>query len=133
MEIPEDTALIFLGHGTAHKANAVYGVLDRQLKEMGRSNFYMRTIEDDGPLEPLLTEIMEKGCRRVILAPFMIVAGEHAKHDMAGTKDSWKRRLEQTGFRVECVLKGLGEYEGIRKIFLNHIKEAEAVCEGHKA
>ncbi|RGY99040.1 sirohydrochlorin cobaltochelatase [Clostridium sp. AM58-1XD] len=131
-EIPEDTAVIFLGHGTAHKANAVYAALDRQLKDMGRTNFYMRTIEADTPFEPLQMEILEKGYRRVILAPFMIVAGEHAKHDMVGRKDSWKSRLEEIGCRVECVFKGLGEYEGIRRIFLDHIKEAETVCEGYE-
>ena len=58
--------------------------------------------------------------------PFMIVAGDHATNDMAGEEeDSWKNQFEAAGYTVECHLKGLGEYEGIRKIFLKHIEESK--------
>ena len=35
------------------------------------------------------------------------------------------RRLEEKGYEVRVILKGLGEFEGIRKIFAEHIEEAE--------
>lgn len=57
--------------------------------------------------------------------PFMFVAGDHAKNDMAGEEDSWKSELEEKGYEVRVILKGLGEFEGIRKIFAEHIEEAE--------
>lgn len=54
--------------------------------------------------------------------PFMVVAGDHAKNDMAGDdEDSWKVIFEKEGFKVECILKGIGEFNGIQKIYLNHI------------
>ena len=49
----------------------------------------------------------------------------HAKNDMAGEEDSWKSELEEKGYEVRVILKGLGEFEGIRKIFAEHIEEAE--------
>ena len=56
----------------------------------------------------------------------MIVAGDHATNDMAGEEeDSWKNQFEAAGYTVECHLKGLGEYERIRKIFLKHIEESK--------
>ncbi len=56
----------------------------------------------------------------------MIVAGDHATNDMAGEEeDSWKNQFEAAGYPVECHLKGLGEYPGIRKIFLKHIEESK--------
>ena len=51
--------------------------------------------------------------------PLMLVAGDHAKNDMAG---EWKEQLEASGFEVNCVLKGLGEYPEIREIYCEHIK-----------
>ena len=35
-------------------------------------------------------------------------------------KAGWKKK----GYEVRVILKGLGELEGIRKIFLEHIEEA---------
>ena len=66
-------------------------------------------------------EIAEK--KKIALMPFMLVAGDHAKNDMAGEEDSWKTELEDAGYAVRVILKGLGEFEGIRKIFLEHIEE----------
>ncbi|MEG0792631.1 MAG: sirohydrochlorin cobaltochelatase, partial [Lachnospiraceae bacterium] len=51
-------------------------------------------------------------------------AGDHAKNDMAGEEDSWKTELEKRGFQVRVILKGLGEFRGIRNIFVEHISEA---------
>ena len=36
-----------------------------------------------------------------------------------------KSELEEKGYEVRVILKGLGEFEGIRKIFAEHIEEAE--------
>ena len=55
----------------------------------------------------------------------MIVAGDHAKNDMAGTgEDSWVNQFTKAGFHTEPVLKGLGEYEGIRRLLVEHVEEA---------
>ena len=43
--------------------------------------------------------------------PFMLVAGDHAKNDMAGEEDSWKCELEDAGYEVRVIMKGLGEFE----------------------
>ena len=45
----------------------------------------------------------------VELVPLMLVAGDHALHDMAGEgPDSWKRLLQSRGHTVSCRLTGLG-------------------------
>ena len=61
--------------------------------------------------------------KEVVLAPFMIVAGDHAKNDMAGDDpESWYSQFKDEGYEVKTVLKGLGEYEGIRSLFIDHIR-----------
>ena len=53
----------------------------------------------------------------------MIVAGDHATNDMSGEdRDSWKSILEKEGYSVTCTLKGLGEIQAIRDIFVRHTK-----------
>ena len=52
----------------------------------------------------------------------MFVAGDHAKNDMA---IRYKEELEENGFKVnQVILKGLGEFDAIQNIFLNHLKLA---------
>ena len=72
-----------------------------------------------------MKEVTEFHPTAIYLTPFMIVAGDHAHHDMAGdSPDSWVGQFHATGFEVCPVLKGLGEYTGIRAIFIDHIKKA---------
>ena len=53
----------------------------------------------------------------------MVVAGDHANNDMAGDEDgSWKRTFEEAGFKVQCIMEGLGQMEAIRNIYVNHVR-----------
>lgn len=117
-------ALVLMGHGTTHNANSVYTALDRMLKDMGRSNFFVGTVEAGPDLHVLIRQVSQTKARKVHLAPFLLVAGDHANNDMAGEqKHSWKSLFEAAGFEVACHLKGLGEYEGIREIYLEHLRD----------
>ena len=61
----------------------------------------------------------------MVLQPLMIVAGDHANNDMAGDEeDSWKSVFQADGYEVVCRLKGLGELEGIRRMFVDHAEMA---------
>ncbi len=123
--LPADEALVYMGHGTAHHANCVYAALDYMLKDMDCPNFFMGTVEAYPDLQALIRQVARTNAKKVHLAPFMLVAGDHANHDMAGEQeDSWKSQFEAAGYEVECHLKGLGEYEGIQDIYLEHLKKA---------
>ena len=123
--VPEDELIIFMGHGTSHDANAVYEQLDEALKAAGHENMYVGTVESLPTLEMIMKRIGRLDVKKVHLAPFMIVAGDHAKNDMAGEEeDSWKNVIGAKGYKVETVLKGLGEYERIRSLFVEHVKAA---------
>ena len=77
-------------------------------------------------METLLKMIRSYQPSKVILAPFMIVAGDHAKNDMAGDDpESWHSQFKSAGYEVEPVLKGLGEYSGIRKILVEHLSRLD--------
>ncbi|MCC8067527.1 MAG: sirohydrochlorin cobaltochelatase [Clostridiales bacterium] len=121
----KDEVLVLMGHGTEHYANSVYAALDYLFKDMGYPNVFMGTVEAYPALDSLMRRVKEQNPGRVLLAPFMIVAGDHAENDLAGAdENSWKSRFEQAGFEVSCILKGLGEYEGVREMLLEHARAA---------
>ena len=122
----KETALVLMGHGTEHYANAVYAALDYRFKDMGHENVIVGTVEGYPEISQVLKQLEKCGPKKVVIAPFMIVAGDHAKNDMAGDEpDSWKTIISKKGYEVETVLRGLGKYESIRHIFVEHAKAAK--------
>ncbi|MBS6397437.1 MAG: sirohydrochlorin cobaltochelatase [Clostridiales bacterium] len=123
-ELPKEEALVFMGHGTTHYANSIYAALDYKFKDMGYSHVFLGTVEAYPSLETLLKLVRASGVKKVTLAPFMVVAGDHAINDMSSEdEESWRSRFEAEGFSVSCVLKGLGEYPGIRNVYVKHVKD----------
>lgn len=121
--LTKDEVLVLMGHGTTHYANAIYAALDYTFKDKGYSNIFLGTVEAYPTMESLLKMVHAYQPKKVVLAPFMIVAGDHAKNDMASDEpDSWYSQFKTAGYDVEPVLKGLGEYTGIRKLFIEHLK-----------
>lgn len=128
MEPPaEDEAIVFMGHGTAHYANATYALLEYMLHDLGWERAFVGTVEGYPELPQVIARLRKMPqVRRVRLHPLMVVAGDHAKNDMAGhEEDSWQSQLRAEGYDVSCVLRGLGEYEAVRKLFAQHALAAE--------
>lgn len=124
----EGTAIVFMGHGTHHEANATYAKMQQVFADGGHDNYFVGTVEADPTLEDVMALIEPTGATKVVLLPLMVVAGDHATNDMAGDEeDSWKTILTGAGYEVEAVLKGMGEYPGIQDIYVEHAKAAKAL------
>lgn len=125
-QLKDDEALVLMGHGSEHYANSIYAELDYTFKDMGYDNMHIGTVEAYPTVDSVLRLVKKQEPKKVYMAPFMIVAGDHANNDLAGEEeDSWKRLFENKGHEVECVLKGLGEYEAVQEIFVKHAQNAE--------
>lgn len=122
--IKANEVIVLMGHGTDHKADISYGRLERVFRENGHENIYVATVEGRVTLENIVPVLKDKKIERVILRPFMLVAGYHVINDMASEEEgSWKSILEREGFNVEAILKGLGELEGIQNIYLEQLEK----------
>ena len=116
-----DEAWVYMGHGTEHFANAVYSGLENQFRSLGAERVYVGTVEGFPALDYVRSRLRQRQVRRVTLAPLMVVAGDHAKNDLAGDgEDSWKSVLTRDGFEVQVDLRGLGEYAAVREHFAAH-------------
>lgn len=123
IELRDGEFLVLMGHGTEHHANSAYPSLEYTLHSLGYDRVLVGTVEGFPELRNVKKKLENAEVNKVILMPFMIVAGDHAKNDMAGEEDSWKTELENSGYDVKAVCKGLGEIEGIRNIYIEHIEE----------
>ena len=119
------TAICFMGHGTEADSNSVYQKMQDLLTADGYANYFVGTVEATPSVEDVLAKVQAGDYERVILEPLMVVAGDHANNDMAGDEDdSWKSVFEKAGYKVECLVRGLGENEAIRQIYVDHAKAA---------
>ncbi len=120
------TLITFMGHGTEHASNATYAKLQEKLTAAGKTNYCIGTVEAEPSLEDVIAAAKAGGYTRVVLEPLMVVAGDHANNDMAGDEeDSWKVVLQNEGFEVVPVLKGLGEIPAVCAVYVEHVKNAK--------
>ena len=120
-----ETAICFMGHGTEAESNEVYQKMQDLLTADGHDNYFVGTVEASPSLEDVLAKVKAGSYKRVVLEPLMVVAGDHANNDMAGEEaDSWKTTFEDAGYEVTCLLRGLGENEAIRQIYVEHAQAA---------
>lgn len=109
---------VLVGHGTYTPSTAIYSQMDYMLKAKGLANFHVGTIEGYPSFETMLAQLKAGKTKQVTLVPFMFVAGDHAKNDIAG---EWKEALEKEGYAVNVRMEGMGQIPEIQEIFIDHI------------
>ena len=120
----ENNAVVLMGHGTAHPANSVYGCLQAVFEDEGYENVFVTTVEGYPNFENVIRRVKRKNISEVTIAPLMVVAGDHARNDMASDdEDSLKSMLEAEGIKVNVHLKGLGENEKFNELYINRIDD----------
>jgi len=119
-------AVVLMGHGTHHPGNIYYSAMNWQLQQKD-PNIIMGTVEGYPELGDVIAWLKERKTGKVWLMPFMSVAGDHAKNDMAGDEeDSWKSRLTKAGFSCQTVLKGTAEYDEFTDIWVEQLAKVVA-------
>ena len=129
----KNTGIILMGHGTPeHFANALYSQLQIVLDRKAYGRFFVGTVEA-APLfrDDVLPKLKRHHeIKKLVLSPLMIVAGDHARNDLAGEDEdeSWLNILragddEKSYDDITTYLVGLGEDENIAKKFESKIRE----------
>lgn len=128
LPMAEDEAFVLMGHGTEHFANSAYCQFENMLRDLGYENTYVGTVEGFPGLDYVIRRLKLRQIKKVYLMPLMIVAGDHARNDLAGAEeDSWDSILKAEGFETQIILKGLGEIDAIAEMFVEHLRQAKSV------
>jgi cobalamin biosynthesis Co2+ chelatase CbiK len=129
--VPEDTALVLMGHGTSHTANVTYNQMQTMMDQLGYKNVFIGTVEGepaDTECSVVIGKVKDAGFKNVVLRPLMVVAGDHANNDMADPEDpeSWISQFTAAKAfdKVDCQINGLGEIPAVQQIYVDHVKAA---------
>jgi len=118
----KNEALVLMGHGTHHPSNAFYAALMFQLQRKDPGVF-VGCVEGYPDIDVIRALLHEKGITKAYLMPFMSVAGDHARNDLAGDEDdSWKSVLTKDGIDCVPILKGTAEYDSFAAIWVDHLR-----------
>ena len=129
-------ALVLMGHGNEHLTQQVYGKLLASLRAAYGPQVYLGTVESPPHAEEILAELKASAGAptKIVLAPLMIVAGDHAINDMAGEEDdSWASVFKAGGLTVDSRLTGLGSNDSWAEIYVEHLKALAPKVEALKA
>jgi len=119
----EGRTLLVMGHGTDHAADETYARLRLALTDRVK----LACVEGRHALAGMLDALERAPGRALTLMPLMLVAGDHAKNDLAGDgPDSWRSVLLARGFDVRTRLTGLGALPAVQRRF---VEKAGAVLE----
>ena len=120
-ERKKDEAVVLMGHGSHHPSNAFYAALMFQV-QLKDPNVFIGNVEGFPELDTIQDLLIAKKIKKAYLMPFMSVAGDHAKNDMASDEeDSWKSVLTKAGFECVPILKGTAEYDEFVDIWVDHV------------
>lgn len=128
----DGVAFVFMGHGTSHTAKVSYSQMQTQMTDLGCTNAFIGTVEgepEETSCEAVIEAAAQAGYKKVILRPLMVVAGDHANNDMAGSdEDSWLNQFKASGSfdSVDVQIAGLGSIDAIQQIYIAHTADAIA-------
>lgn len=122
----EGALLVYMGHGNEHWSTGIYAETQKKMRQAYPDvKTFIGVVEGAPSVDDLLKGMAHAETKKIVLKPFMIVAGDHATNDMAGPEeDSWKSILTEKGFDVKTVLSGLGSNDAFAQIFVDHIADA---------
>ena len=119
--------VLLMGHGTDHPSNTVYQKLQTGLDKENR-DIFIATVEGSPGLDDVVPLLHKRGIKRIHLFPLMLVAGDHARNDMAGdNEDSWRSILERLGIEAIPHIRGMGESILLQRLVIQHIRKCQGL------
>lgn len=118
-------ALALMGHGNEHLKPDVYGRLEALLRKSYPLTF-IGLVEGEPEIGAVIEALNSRPDRpeAALLAPLMVVAGDHAKNDLAGEgDDSWASIFRAGGYKVATHQEGLGSLDAWADIYVEHLRE----------
>lgn len=114
-----DTAALLVAHGSRQpSARKAYEVAAAYCRGM-ETRVMLGTIMEPLGLPSVISRCRDAGIKRVFLMPFTIAAGSSVIKDLAGPDpDSWRSLLAGEGIECMPVLRGLGEYDAIARLWV---------------
>lgn len=117
-ECGKKEAIMYVGHGNEYASTSAYTMLASMLHAQGAQHSYVGTIEGWPDLEVSVSQLKNKGYKKVTLVPLLMACGVHAREDIDG---EWRPAIESLGYAVDVRFQGLCERQEIRQLIITHL------------
>lgn len=119
-------ALVYMGHGHSDIPSEIYQKFQMAVRRIHPGHpILIGVMAGEPSLDQVLDELKAMGADKVMLAPFLFLAGGHVRRDMAGDHPgSWKMKMRRAGLEVDCLLRGLAALDAWAALSEQHIKDA---------
>lgn len=124
-------ALVLMGHGSPSYSNQVYTDFEKVINEACQYPIFLGLVDGDPELDQVVEKLNQAKSQNLVgdklyLAPLMVVAGDHARNDMAGPEDdSWVSILTVAGYRADIHMAGLGDLDGWADLYVERLEELQ--------
>jgi sirohydrochlorin cobaltochelatase len=119
----DDEVIVFLGHGSSHSSSIYYNELETYFHNNHHINYYVLTLDSLSDIGDFIAMLHKRGIKYIRLIPLLMLAGYHVFHDMAGKhQESLYSVLTAAGFKVDCVLSGLGNEPFIQQLLIDQLQ-----------
>ncbi|GAA0085729.1 sirohydrochlorin cobaltochelatase [Clostridium sp. CTA-7] len=115
--------IVLVGHGSKTINTEAYETLRKVFIENVYKNIYIGTLEGEVKKEDIINELLKDNIKKIMLAPLLMLPGNHIKKDIFGESNSWKAYMEENGINITMSRKSLLEYKEIRGYYINKIKK----------
>ncbi|MCR5105364.1 MAG: sirohydrochlorin cobaltochelatase [Eubacterium sp.] len=87
---------------------------------------HVATLKGEDRLYKVIKELQKAGENegRIVLVPLEFVAGEEIENELSREYSNLVEKLESSGYTVETLFKGLGEYDEFQRLYLRHAYSA---------
>ncbi len=123
--LPDDEAVILIGHGTYHDAQIYYQALQGLIKDFS-PNYFVGTLMGDGlTAGDIIPKLEAKHIKKVHLIPFMCVPGHHFVLDISGDlPSSWASIMKEHGFACAYYSASSITHEAFATVWLENLHVA---------
>lgn len=117
--------VLFVGHGSPHSGGSLaYAALAHYLAGVN-DRFQIGVIEGEPGTDAAFAAFKNQKQKNVTLVPLLIVAGDHARNDIAGSEpDSLASRFKKEGMSVDVKLQGLPRIQDVTGMWLERLDAA---------
>lgn len=125
----QKAALVYMGHGNPYfPSGGLYMEFAACMRQLYPDVLTcIGTVEGFPGIEDIRREIQQCGIKKILLKPFLLIAGEHAVRDLAGEQEhSWYSIFSNMGLEVKTDLQGLASLPTIVCLFVEHARQAAA-------
>lgn len=120
--LPENSAMLLLGHGSQ---TDTFGIYQRLACKLRPTSVRLCTMQGSPSFSDGIQAIQELGVNRVFLVPLLLCAGSHAREHLTEYRTgSLLLMLKEAGIHATPILRGLGELKDVQQLYADKARTA---------